>query len=181
MWKKNWISFGSHHLDTNYIIFLKCWMQRNSGTFRLSSASLQKMTLIIVIQLLVHLFIAAKACTEIWVTTQDKSTEVIGPTPHSGTPGVFFTRSIYPLTAPILIMLTHHFKTGQIDTPSSPQCLRSGCCQWWNEQRGIDCGCALFTRLYQVPGTYLVQILVKPIKRTYRKQMVEKRKKNVCG
>ena len=72
------------------------------------------MTLIIVIQLLLHLFLAAKACTEIRVTTQDKSTKVIGPTPHSGTPRVFFTWSIYPLTAPILIMLMHHFKTGQI-------------------------------------------------------------------
>ena len=67
------------------------------------------MTLIIVIQLLLHLFLTAKACTEIRVTTQDNSTVVIGPTPHSGTPGVFFTRSIYPLTAPILIMLMHHF------------------------------------------------------------------------
>ena len=53
-------------------------MQRNSGTFRLSSASLHKMTLIIVIQLLLHLFLTAKACTEIRVTTQDKSTVVIG-------------------------------------------------------------------------------------------------------
>ena len=38
-------------------------MQRNSGTFRLSSASLHDMTLIIVIQLLLHLFLTAKACT----------------------------------------------------------------------------------------------------------------------
>ena len=53
-------------------------MQRNSGTFRLSSASLHDMTLIIVIQLLLHLFLTAKACTEIRVTTQDKSTVVIG-------------------------------------------------------------------------------------------------------
>ena len=53
-------------------------MQRNSGTFRLSSASLHKMTLIIVIQLLLHLFLTAKACTEIRVTTGDKSTVVIG-------------------------------------------------------------------------------------------------------
>ena len=36
------------------------------------------MTLIIVIQLLLHLFLTAKACTEIRVTTQDKSTVVIG-------------------------------------------------------------------------------------------------------
>ena len=76
--KKNWISFGSRHLDMNYIIILKCWMQRNPGTFRLSSASLHDMTLIIVIQLLLHLFLTAKACTEIRVTTQDKSTVVIG-------------------------------------------------------------------------------------------------------
>ena len=53
-------------------------MQRNSGTFRLSSASLHDMTLIIVIQLLLHLFLTAKACTEIRVTTADKSTVVIG-------------------------------------------------------------------------------------------------------
>ena len=32
------------------------------------------MTLIIVIQLLLHLFLAAKACTEIRLTTEDKST-----------------------------------------------------------------------------------------------------------
>ena len=36
------------------------------------------MTLIIVIQLLLHLFLTAKACTEIRVTTEDKSTVVIG-------------------------------------------------------------------------------------------------------
>lgn len=36
------------------------------------------MKLIIVIQLLLHLFLAAKACTEIRVTTEDKSTVVIG-------------------------------------------------------------------------------------------------------
>ena len=53
-------------------------MQRNSGTFRLSSASLHDMTLIIVIQLLLHLFLTAKACTEIRVTTEDNSTVVIG-------------------------------------------------------------------------------------------------------
>ena len=53
-------------------------MQRNSGTFRLSSTSLHDMTLIIVIQLLLDLFLTAKACTEIQVTTQDKSTVVIG-------------------------------------------------------------------------------------------------------
>ena len=53
-------------------------MQRNSGTFRLSSASLHDMTLIIVIQLLLHLFLTAKACTEIRVTTADNSTVVIG-------------------------------------------------------------------------------------------------------
>ena len=53
-------------------------MKRNSGTFRLSSASLHDMTLIIVIQLLLHLFLTAKACTEIRVTTEDKSTVVIG-------------------------------------------------------------------------------------------------------
>ena len=76
--KNNWISFGSRHLGTNYIIFLKCWMQRNSGTFRLSSASLHDMTLIIVIQLLLHLFLTAKACTEIRVTTEDNNTVVIG-------------------------------------------------------------------------------------------------------
>ena len=52
-------------------------MQRNSGTFRLSSASLHKI-LIIVIQLLLHLFLTAKACTEIRVTTEDNSTVVIG-------------------------------------------------------------------------------------------------------
>ena len=53
-------------------------MKRNSGTFRLSSASLHDMKLIIVIQLLLHLFLTAKACTEIRVTTEDKSTVVIG-------------------------------------------------------------------------------------------------------
>ena len=53
-------------------------MQRNSGTFRLSSASLHNMKSIIVIQLLLHLFLAAKACTEIRVTTEDNSTVVIG-------------------------------------------------------------------------------------------------------
>ena len=36
------------------------------------------MTLIIVIQLLFHLFLTAKACTEIRVTTEDNSTVVIG-------------------------------------------------------------------------------------------------------
>ena len=36
------------------------------------------MKLIIVIQLLLHLFLTAKACTEIRVTTEDKSTVVIG-------------------------------------------------------------------------------------------------------
>ena len=36
------------------------------------------MTLIIVIQLLLHLFLTAKACTEIRVTTEDNSTVVIG-------------------------------------------------------------------------------------------------------
>ena len=36
------------------------------------------MTLIIVIQLLLHLFLTAKACTEIRLTTQDNSTVVIG-------------------------------------------------------------------------------------------------------
>ena len=36
------------------------------------------MTLIIVIQLLLHLFLTAKACTEIRVTTEDKSTVIIG-------------------------------------------------------------------------------------------------------
>ena len=36
------------------------------------------MTLIIGIQLLFHLFLTAKACTEIRVTTEDKSTVVIG-------------------------------------------------------------------------------------------------------
>ena len=36
------------------------------------------MKLIIVIQLLFHLFLTAKACTEIRVTTEDKSTVVIG-------------------------------------------------------------------------------------------------------
>ena len=45
--KEKWISLGSRHLDTNYIIILKCWKQRNSGTFRLSSASLHDVTLII--------------------------------------------------------------------------------------------------------------------------------------
>ena len=120
--KNNWISFGSRHLDTNYIIFLKCWMQRNPGTFRLSSASLHDITLIIVIQLLLHLFLAVKACTEIQVTTctEDKSTVVIG-------------RSMEWSSDPIMLVPVHHFKTGQIDTPSSPQCLWSGCCQWWNE------------------------------------------------
>ena len=53
-------------------------MKRNSGTFRLSSASLHDMTLIIVIQLLLQLFLTAKACPEIRVTTEDKSTVVIG-------------------------------------------------------------------------------------------------------
>ena len=53
-------------------------MQRNSGTFRLSSASLHDMTLIIVIQLLLQMFLTAKACTEIRVTTEDNSTVVIG-------------------------------------------------------------------------------------------------------
>ena len=53
-------------------------MQQNSGTFRLSSASLHDMTLIIVIQLLFHLFLTAEACTEIRVTTEDNSTVVIG-------------------------------------------------------------------------------------------------------
>ena len=36
------------------------------------------MTLIIVIQLLLHLFLTAKACTEIRVTTEDNGTVVIG-------------------------------------------------------------------------------------------------------
>ena len=36
------------------------------------------MTLIIVIQLLLHLFLTAKACTEIRVTTEDNSNVVIG-------------------------------------------------------------------------------------------------------
>ena len=77
---------------------------------------------------LLHLFLTAKACTEIRVTTEDNSTVVIGRSMEWSSdlrsdiivePRGIFTRSIYPFTALILIMLVHHFKTGQIDTPSS--------------------------------------------------------------
>ena len=112
-------------------------MQRNSGTFRLSSASLHDMTLIIVIQLLLHLFLTAKACTEIRVTTEDKSTVVIDRSMEWSSdlrsdiivePQEYFYEVDLStvLTAPILIMLMHHFKTGQIDTPSSTSMLTAG-------------------------------------------------------
>ena len=81
---------------------------------------------------LLHLFLTAKACTEIRVTTEDNSTVVIGRSMEWSSdlrsdiivePRGIFTRSIYPFTALILIMLVHHFKTGQIDTPSSTSML----------------------------------------------------------
>ena len=84
---------------------------------------------------LLHLFLTAKACTEIRVTTEDKSTVVIGRSMEWSSdlrsdiivePRGIFTRSIYPFTALILIMLVHHFKAGQIDTPSSTSMLSVG-------------------------------------------------------
>ena len=84
---------------------------------------------------LLHLFLTAKACTEIRVTTEDNSTVVIGRSMEWSSdlrsdiivePRGIFTRSIYPFTALILIMLVHHFKTGQIDIPSSTSVLSVG-------------------------------------------------------